>query len=331
VPQAGLAALLVVTALLLSSCATLPAARVVQSPWAALPSDGDLYLFADVQEARGLLQPLAAGFSGQEPARLDSLLDRVEQAHACLYLGAAGLAQTPPLPAGEAAGGAGEPPSGRGAELAVTGRFSSDLVSFRLSFSCAWVRHESAQPSAQPYWSARGRPLEVGSPAPGLLLVAAGRPGGLERMLARRLVPAAGPVERARASDPRVDPFLAGAALYAFLPGPPAGAGPGLPLRQVWLAARRDGEHYELGALAALAGEPSPRALASLVRLAAAAWLRRAGVSDVAGRLRALEIGIEGDALSLRGLRLGEAELLSALEAWVLPPAGEDAGAQRGD
>jgi len=327
--RAGLPALLAVTALLLSSCATLPAARVVESPWAALPSDGDLYLFADVQEARGLLQPLAAGFSGQEPARLDPLLDRVEQAHACLYLGAAGPAQTPPPPAGEASGGAGEPPSGRGAELAVTGRFSPDLVSFRLGFSCAWARHESALPSAQPYWSARGRSLEVGSPAPGLLLAAAGRPGGLERMLARRLVPAAGPVERAREEDPQANRLLAGAAAYAYLPALPAGVS--LPLRSAWVAARREGDQYELDVLAALAGEPNPRALAGLVRLAAAAWLRLAGLPDIVGRLRALQIEAGGGSVMVRGLRLSEAELLSALQAWVHPEAREAGDARSGD
>ena len=127
--------------------------------------------------------------------------------------------------------------------------------------------------------------------------------------MARRFTPQAGPVERARAGDPRVGPFLAGAALYACLPSrgvakPAAGAASGLPMHQLWLAARREGDHYELGALAALAGTPNPRALASLVRLAAAAWLRKASIPEVLARLRALEITADADGLTVRGLRL---------------------------
>jgi len=41
------------------------------------------------------------------------------------------------------------------------------------------------------------------------------------------------------------------------------------------------GEQYELGALAALAGEPNARALAALVRLASGRLLRKAGVPEV--------------------------------------------------
>jgi hypothetical protein len=243
---------------------------------------------------------------------LDPLLNRTAEAYACLYL--------PGAPGGDRPGEA-------AAELALTGRFSPDLVSLRLNFSCGWVRHESAPRLV--YWSAQRSPLEVGSPTRGLLLAASGRPGALERMMARRFTPQAGPVERARAGDPRVGPFLAGAALYACLPA--AGAASGLPMHQLWLAARREGDHYELGALAALAGTPNPRALASLVRLAAAAWLRKASIPEVLARLRALEITADADGLTVRGLRLAEAELLALLQGVLRPAVGEDTDARRGD
>jgi hypothetical protein len=244
-----------------------------------------------------------------KPGRTAALLDRAEEVYACLFLTGASAE----------------------AELAVIGRYPRDLVGVRLDLSCDWVRHESAQPW-QPYWRARGRPLEVCSPASGLLLAAQGAEGAMQRMLARRLRPEAGPVERARAGDPRVGPFLAGAALFACLPlpGVPAGV---LPVRQLWLAARREGEGYELGALAALAGAPeapNARALASLVRLAAASWLRKAGIAEVPARLRALEVTVEADVLAARGLRLSEAEL-QALLLDRLRPASEDAGARGGD
>jgi hypothetical protein len=309
---------------LLASCASQPDARPAESPWASLPSDGDLYLYADVRQTRSLLEPLAAAIAPPRDAarraagrtvQAGPLLERSEEAYACLH-----------LPAFSGAGAAGEPAAG----LALTGRWSPDLVSLRLSFSCGWVRHE---PPTPPYWSARRGGLEVGSPAPGLLLAAAGRPGALAGLLARG--PAAGPVESARASDARVAALLAGAAWYAFLPSlaPDAGGeARGLPLRELWLAGRREGDRYELGARAALAGapeQPSARALAGLVRLAAAAWLRKAGIPDVAARLREMEIAVEAGSLEARGLRLSEAELRAALASWL--PAAEDRPAHRGD
>jgi hypothetical protein len=288
-----------------------------------------LYLYADVRQARGLLEPLAAAFaaprdssavlgSGGKAGRAGPILDRSEEIYACLYLPAAGASAGPPtVPA---------------AELAVVGRWSPSLVSSRLDWSCRWVRHRPPPDStgSPPYWSARREPLEVGSPAPGLLLASSGRPGALERMMARRLSPQAGPVERAREEEPQAGLFLAGAALYAFLPMLPSRianrgeAGGGLPVRELWLAARRAQDQYELGALAALASpaagapsEPVARALTGLVRLAAASWLRKAGIPEVAARLRAMEIEMQAGGLIVRGLSLSEAELLALFQVAV--------------
>lgn len=277
-----------------------------------------------MRQARSLLEPLAESLGGGKPGRLAPVLDRAEEAYACLY-----------LPDG------GAPARTGAAELAVTGRWSPDLVSLRMSFACGWVRHEPAPPSSPSptspaYWSARRGALEVGSPARGLLFAAAGRPGALERMMARRLSAQEGLVERARAGDPRVGPFLAGAALYACLPAlgtaqSPAGEVSGLPMHQLWLAARREADHYEVSALAALAGTPNPRALAGLVRLAAASLLRKAGIPEVLARLRALEITADGDGLTVRGFMLSEPELLALLQGALLPRAAGDADARRGD
>lgn len=308
---------------LLASCASLPAARLAESPWASLPSDGDLYLYADARQARGLLGPLAAGFltpRGGKAGRVEPLLDRSEEVYACLNLPVPGAAEP------GSSGGAG------GAELAVTGRWSPNLLSARLDWSCGWKRHQPS-PASPPYWSERRTGLEVGSPAPGLLLAALGEPGAVERMASRReagrLSPQAGPVELAREQDPRVGPLLAGAVLYVFLPAAAkrAGeqeatpAGGSLPFRALWLTAHRRQDQYELGALAALAGTPNKRALIGLVRLAAAGWLRKAGIPEVAARLRAMDIEVEEGGLSVRGLRLTEPEMRALLQS-VLPPTG---------
>jgi hypothetical protein len=145
-------------------------------------------------------------------------------------------------------------------------------------------------------------------------------------------------VERARAQDPRAEDFLAGAAAWAWLPSlaaKPAGGGAGsgmtLPLGSAWFAARRDGAEYELSGLAALAVEVNPRVLAGAVRLAAAALLRKAGLPDVVGRLRAMEVEVVADSIAVRGLRLSEAEVLSAAKALFGPRTGEAANAAGGD
>jgi hypothetical protein len=292
-------------------------------------------LYADVRETRALLEPLADGFAGGgrreaggKPGRAAALLERCAEAYAGLYLPA-------------------QPGERPGAELALTGRWSPELVSARMGWSCGWERHAPA--SGVAYWSERRGPLEVGSPVRGLLLAATGRPGALERMAARRLSPRAGPVERARGEEPKVELLLAGAALYAFAPlGRFAAAGAEaegrLPVRALWLAARRGPagqspgqDPYELSALAVLESPPeapdapNARALTGLVRLAAASWLRKAGIPEVAARLRAMQVEVSAGMLSLRGLRLSEAELLALLRGSFAPSAAEVSHARGGD
>jgi hypothetical protein len=68
-----------------------------------------------------------------------------------------------------------------------------------------------------------------------------------------------------------------------------------------------------VGALAALNEEQDPRLLLNVVRLAAAAWLRKAGVQDLVPRLKGLRVEVSGRTVVVQGLSLGEGELLRAL------------------
>jgi hypothetical protein len=317
-PALAAPAALLLPLLLLASCATVPRGAMHASPWAPLPHDANLYLYADVQEMRGPAEVLVRAVSGAKAgdaglradnAGLRALLDRAEEVYAGLYLRA---------PA------SGPAPGGPAVELVLTGRFSPELVGTRMSFSCGWVRHESFQP----YWSARKQPLEVGSPAPGRVLVSVGRPGALPRMMARGREPEASLVQRVLAENPPAAAFVTGAAAWAWLPlggeaasSLPGSAAPGtaLPLRSAWFAARREGGLYELEARAELAGQASPRALAAAVRLAAASLLRRAGLPELVAHLRAMEVAVEGQSLVVRGLRLSEEETLSLLKSLVRP------------
>ena len=116
-------------------------------------------------------------------------------------------------PGGERAGARSPPPSWP-ADRPFLPRSGEPSHELQLRLGAARVRPAACT-------GARAQPLEVGCPAPGrLLLAACGRPGALERMMARRCTPQAAPVERAREGDPRVGPFLAGAAALCL----PAGA-----------------------------------------------------------------------------------------------------------
>jgi hypothetical protein len=76
-PAAGLLAALV-------SCATLPSSRPAEALWGLLPADSELFLFTDLQAARGLVEPLAGRLISGEPEQLKKLLERTDALYAGL-------------------------------------------------------------------------------------------------------------------------------------------------------------------------------------------------------------------------------------------------------
>jgi len=280
--------------LALSACATLPPARPQAAYWGLLPAESELYLYADLRSTRALVQSLAARLSLGDPRRLEPVLRRSE----ALY---AGLRFT-----------AGRPPAGG---AALVGRFCPEEVGFRLDCSCDWRRGQGQPPS----WRHRRLLLEVAAPESGLLLLATGPGVETRELLDRWRAPRPNPL--AEPEDPGGADLLrglkAGSLLYAYLPRLPASASfpSGVPLSGLWITVRREAERYELAALASieLAEPPSPRWVLSAVRLAAAAWLRRAGVADPAGRLGPLRVESSGRVYAVTGLILQEEELLQVL------------------
>ena len=274
----------------LASCATVPPSRPAVPLWGLLPADSELFLFADLQAARGLLEPLAGRLLHSQPGQLGKLLERTDE----LY---AGLRFQP-----------GAPPH---AEAAVLGRYSPDAVGLCLDWSCGWRR----SPGQPPFWRNLRLPVEVAAPERGLLLVAYGAQPDARGLLARWQNPGPDPLERLDLTEPGLrQELLAGSDLYAFLPTLPPALGQ-LPLYSLWLAARRQGEGYTLGALALLDQEPDPRVMLNVVRLAAAAVMRKAGLANVAERLKELEVRVSGRTVVVSGLSLGRGELLQMLGA----------------
>jgi hypothetical protein len=255
-----------------------------------------------VPAARGLIEPLAARLAPENPARLRPLLERSEQAFVSARLGSA------------------RPPA---AELALTGRFSPELVSLRLGSSCSWVRVES-RPG---YWRSRSEPLEVCSPKKGLLLAAMGERAGMELLLARpqaygRQVTGSGPPGY---DEPGVAEFVKGAGIYAMLPSLPAAEG--VPIRGLWLAAFPEPaglrpEGLRVNVLFQLAEQGNPRGLQNLVRLLLVSVLRKAGLPDLVSRLKTVEVAVEGASVTVRGLTLSAREVQALLEPLLEPRLG---------
>ena len=277
----------------LASCASFPPSRPAAAPWGLLPADSELFLFADLQATRGLLEPLAGRLLHSAPGQIGKLLERTDE----LY---AGLRFQP-----------GAPPQ---AEAAVWGRYSPDAVGLNLDWSCGWRRN----PGEPPFWSNRRLPLEVAAPERGLLLVAYGTPPDARGLLARWRNPEPDPLVRLDLTEPALRrELLAGSDLYAFLPVlPPAlGQAAQLPIYSLWLAARRQGDGFTFGALALLDREPDPDSVLRVVRLAAAALMRRAGLANLVERLKELEVEVSGRTVAVSGLSLSREELLRMLGA----------------
>ncbi len=192
------------------------------------------------------------------------------------------------------------------------GRYSPDAVGMRLDWSCDWRRN----PGQPPFWRHLRLPLEVAAPERGLLLVAYGAQPDAQALLTRWRNPGPSPLERLDQAEPALrQELLAGSDLYAFLPAlPPALSETAqFPLTNLWLAARRQGDGYALGALALLDREPDPRSFLMVARLAAAAVMRKAGLGDVVDRLKELEVKVSGRTVAVSGLSLGQDELLQVL------------------
>jgi hypothetical protein len=241
---------------------------------------------------------LAGRLISGEPRQLRKLLERTD----ALY---AGLSFQPGAPLL--------------AEAAVLGRYSADAVSLRLDWSCDWRRN----PGEPLSWSHRRLPLEVAAPERGLLLAAYGTQPDARGFLARWRNPGPSPLDTLDRAEPAMRrELLAGSDLYAFLPVlPPAWGGSVLPLSNLWLAARRQGDGYALGALVLLDREPNTAdtvdsgVFLRVARLAAAAVLRKVGLADVVGRLQELEVRVSGRTVAVSGLSLSREELLRALGA----------------
>jgi hypothetical protein len=311
-PLILLSALLPLSVGLLASCATL-APTYAPADWTSvLPKGADLYVSVEVASSRQLLDQLGVAV-GAKSGQVKAILQRTHRALAAVDIEAGGV---------------------QSFSLVAFGEFTPAGVSFGLNGNREWRRVLLAQaggaastaPSCslwpyRTYWIHGAQeiplPVELACPARGVVLLSS---GGMVSLL--RGLPALGPAflpEEVLSQIPDT-------ALLLYLPqlaglsgsgAAPAGT---LPVRSLLLTARVEQGGYDLRGSLALQETGNARVLSSLVRLMLLAWMREAGLSGVAERLRAVQVSVEEKEVGFSGLRLSASELSAIVK--VLYGAG---------
>jgi hypothetical protein len=281
---AGAAALLFV----LAGCATAPVRPAAQ--WlGVLPDDATLYLSLDVPASADVIQ---AALKTAEPdvREMGPLLERMSRLYAAVALAE------------------GSPP--RLSAIAL-GTFPAGLIRSKLCGSKAWDTVKS--PSGKYYTNAKSG-LQVSVPGPYAVLVSAGSMDGLLSRFAMPLAPAL---------PPEVAEDMESADLVIFLPSLPGGLGgaasgsgaaaANVPIREVWLEARRDGDRYLVSGACNTASERDARSVVLLIKLGLVQWLRSQNLPDVGERLKTVTVAADGQQVKLAGLAFGKDELMPVL------------------
>lgn len=282
----------------LLSCATVPP-RARDTGWLdVLPSDATMYLAADVAANRALLKKALEG-AGPDMADVAAMADMSRRALVAVYL---------------------QPPEPLRYQAVVLGGYPSFLIGLRLGISADWKRVET--PRGAFYLNSKG--LQVSAPSDAVLLAAS---GGMGALLERLYQPSGFPL------PPEVDADMGSSDAVLFLPRLPAGLGAmaggsdgALPIREVWLKARVDGEAYEISGTAAVTGEKSARSVALILRLVLVSWLNTEKVENVAGKLKTVSIVADGPSVRITGLVFSREEILSLLTSLLAPRAPAENG-----
>jgi hypothetical protein len=273
---AGAAALM----LAFTGCATAPV-RPAAHWLGVLPDDATLYLSLDVPASADVIQA-ALATANPDLREMKPLLERMSRLYAAVALSEG----TPP----------------RLSAIAL-GSFPAGMIRSKLCGSRAWDTVKSPQGK---YYTNVKSGLQVSVPGPYAVLISAGSMDGL---LARFAIPLA------PAMPPEVAEDMESADLLLYLPSLPGGLGgaANVPIHEVWLEARRDGDRYLVSGVCNTASERDARSVVLLARLGLVQWLRSQNLSDVSERLKTITVAAEGQQVKLAGLAFGKDELVPVL------------------
>jgi hypothetical protein len=271
--------------LLIAGCATAPMRPAVQ--WlGALPDTAMLFASLDVQRSADVLQAALEG-AGPDLKDVASMLERTERLYAAV-----------------------ETADGSPAVLSMIalGTYPAGLIRSRLCCSSSW---KTVKSPAGTYYVSTKNGLQVGVPGGYAVLVST---GSMETVLARFAAPIAPPM------PPEAADSMDQADLCLYLPELPGGfagfpGGADLPIREVWLEARRSAERYDVTGTCNTASERDARSLVLLLKIGLVAWMRTQGLADISGRLKGVTVAADGLQVKVAGLSFGQDEIVPVLLA----------------
>ncbi len=271
--------------LLIAGCATAPVRPSAQ--WlGVLPDSATLYVSLDVQRSADVLRS-AFEQAGPDLRDVEPLLERTDRLYAAVEMAEGSPSRI---------------------SVVALGSYPAGLIRSRLCGSRSWKTVKS--PAGKYYVSSKAG-LQVGVPGGYAVLAST---GSIETLLARFAAPIA------PAMPPEAAEGMDQADLSLYLPELPGGLGgvPGgaaLPIREVWLEARREGERYEVTGTCNSASERDARSLVLLLKLGLVAWMRTQGLADVSGRLKNVTVAADGLQVKITGLSFGQDEIVPVLLA----------------
>jgi hypothetical protein len=271
--------------LLIAGCATAPVRPSAQ--WlGVLPDSATLYVSLDVQRSADVLRSVLEQ-AGPDLRDVEPLLERTDRLYASVEMVEGSASRV---------------------SMVALGSYPAGLIRSRLCGSRSWKTVKS--PAGKYYVSVKTG-LQVGVPG-GYAVLASTE--SVESLLARLDAPVAPamPPDAAEGMD-RADLSLYLPELPGGLSGVPGGAA--LPIREVWLEARRAGDRYEVAGTCNTASERDARSLVLLIRLGLVAWMRTQGLSDVGGRLATVTVAANGLQVKASGLSFGQDEIVPVLLA----------------
>jgi len=274
-------AAVLLTLLILGSCATLPPERPADEWFAVLPDSSTFYLILNFDTAEALFREILIEADLEEEAD-NSLLKRTTKVFGAVEL---------------------KPGSTPVISLLALGRYPRLAAKLQLSLSKSWKKVSSPET----YWQHSVENIQVAIPQKNVLLISTGAIHVLLEGIKE-------PAPFFLPTGVKGDLELADALVYfPELPGS-GGSGkeaqlPDLPIREVWIFSRGEDKVHELTASFNLSEVKNARILEALFRLLLTMWLRETEVENLAGRLQSVEVRVEEKMVRITGLFFSTPEL----------------------
>lgn len=275
------AAAILLTLIILGSCATLPPERPADEWFAVLPDSSTFYMVLNFDTAEALFREILIEVDLEEGAE-NSLFKRTSKVFGAVEL---------------------KPGSTPAVSLLAVGRYPRLMAKLQLNLSKSWKKVSTPET----YWQHSIENIQVAIPQKNVLLIST---GAIHALLAGIKEPAPFFVPTGVKGDLK----LADALVY--FPVLPGGGGTGkesqltdLPIREVWVFSRGEGEVHEVTASFNLSEVKNARILEALFRLLLTMWLRETEVENLAARLQSVEVRVEDKMVRITGLFFSTPEL----------------------